>query len=841
MGEETEPHGYQFGEFRIYPAQRLLFRGDVQLHVGQAVFSLVVFMIRNPGRRLRKKEIIAGAWEKVAISDSTMANYVAMFRDLFGTESLIAINQGYQCTLMVEPLAGPPPELLPSAAARPSNALPPRAVTRIGREAELARAAADLAENRLLTLVGPGGIGKTWLARELGWRESDKFTGGAHLIDLAPVKEAAGVASTAAKMLGVALRGTKAPVEVIARSIRDRGPMLLIFDSCDYVAAASAAFIEGLMTRAANLTVLATSQQILNLPGERVLRLDPLPPADAIALLVALISAIDHRFERDGGNESALAEICRRVGCIPHALELVARRVPALGLEAMRAGLERDERFQTLVNGPLTAAARQQTLLATVDWSHGLLDAGDQKIFRRLACFSGSFSREAAIAVAGPDGATRHEMADALQRLVDKSLLTFEDGARPRYRLLETLQHYGVRKLEETGETENAFERHIRYFIALFDPADGIWETMPDEEWRKAYELEIDNVRVALDRSLEKPERTAAGIALAGRSGRLWYMLDLVPEGRLYCDQFVERIGPNTSAADAARLLRYDGSLWRYADRGRAVALMERSATLYREVGDRLNLGIVLGLIGGNCVYLKRHDEAKTTLDEAQEILSGGNLTKSQLNIMNDLGSLALPAEPNEARQYCVLARVHARKLKDVIRETNAIFNLGEVEFRLGAIDSAIEYAREAASELRSAGQLARRGPPLTNLASYLAFRGDHIEARVHAREALSLLIQEGGYYLRACVLVWALIAALEGRFAEAAQLVGWVDAEYDRNGEIREPTERQIYDFASKILEANLELGIIQTFTAEGASWDEDRAANFIVRRVVSPDDPAP
>ena len=490
-----------------------------------------------------------------------------------------------------------------------------------------------------------------------------------------------------------------------------------------------------------------------------------------------------------------------------------------------------------LNNGPRTVPARHQTLQAMVDWSYGLLDPSDQTIFCRFSGFAASFSREAAIAVAGTDGASPWHVAEALQRMVDCSLLQFDDGERPRYRFLETLRVYGAKKLEEHGEAETIAERQIGYLQALFDPADESWETMPDAEWLRKYELEIDNIRVALDRALEKPERTLKGIALCGATGRLWYMLSLVPEGRLYCDKFVELIDENTPAVHAARLLKRAAILWRFADRLRAVALLERSAALYRQIEDRPNLGSVLGLVAGDYFHLGRHAEAGVAFKEARESLSGSNRIKSQINVMTDLGSFALVMnEPDEACRHYLVARDLARQAKDITRENNALINLGEAECAVGAIDQAIECAREAISGLRAADQSSRCGPPLTNLASYLIFHRDYGEARLHATEALSLLIEEGGYFLKHCLQVWALIAAIEGRYPEAAQLNGFVDIRYRRSGEIRERTEQQIYDRLLEILAANLTTDNVSAFATEGSSWSEDHAVDFVFRRIISP-----
>lgn len=555
-------YGYRFGGFRLYPVLRVLFRGNDRVEIGQTAFSFILFMIENAGRPLRKAEIFAGVWDRQHIGEATFRNYLTIFRDLFGRDSLITLKtRGYQCALSVERIADQAPEPPSPMPETVRHNLPPRAGAGIGRAAELGAAADALAQDRALTILGPGGIGKTWLAVELGWRLAPDYPGGVHLVDLAPVRDAEGIGSAVAKVLGVALWGAKATFEAIIAALRDRPKLLLVFDSCDYVAKPAGSVVAGLLKRTTNVSVLATSQEVLHIAGERILRLGPLPLDDAIALIDARAHATDHRFRRDAGDRERIGEICCHLDGVPHALELVGARMPELGIEGVITALASGERFEMLTNGPQTAESRQRTLLATVEWSYGLLDDADRRIFRRLSCFTGSFSREAAFAIVGPVGATRWQVTDALRRLADKSLLTYESGEQPRYRLLETLQQFGAAKLKEDGEADILAERHLEYFQSLFEPADEAWETMPDAEWVKRYGLEIDNVRAALDWALAKPERTRRGVALCGVTGRLWYMLNLVPEGREYCDRFVELIDSSIAAADAARLLRYGGSL----------------------------------------------------------------------------------------------------------------------------------------------------------------------------------------------------------------------------------------------------------------------------------------
>jgi tetratricopeptide (TPR) repeat protein len=317
-------------------------------------------------------------------------------------------------------------------------------------------------------------------------------------------------------------------------------------------------------------------------------------------------------------------------------------------------------------------------------------------------------------------------------------------------------------------------------------------------------------------------------------------MLDLAPEGRQYGDKFVALIDETTPPADAARVLRYAGSLWREADRQRGVALLERSVALYRQIGHRLDLGCVLGLLGSGYFFLGRHDEARAALDEAWAILSGTSRLKSQVSVMNSLGLLAVGRnDTDEARQHTATALDLARRTGDILRINNALLNLADVEFCRGASGQAIEFAREAESGFRTGGFTSYLARALTNLGEYLALSGDHAGAQSAAIEALSLLAGEGGHWLRLDLQVFALRAAQDGRYAEAAQVQGWVDAGYARTGEIREPNEQKVREAVTAILAAQLEPESVQAFLTEGATWSEGHAVDYTRRRIIAPKNP--
>jgi predicted ATPase/DNA-binding winged helix-turn-helix (wHTH) protein len=833
----VEPRGWRFSDgprvFRLYPELRMLLNGEERVRLGERGFDLLCLLVRNAGHVVGKQEIFDQVWAGTTVTDGAVSSQISIVRGAVSPDCIVNVPmQGYVFRLPVEPMEvlPPSPELK-----RLSITLPHPAGAGVGRAVELARLAEQCGQHRLVTIVGPGGVGKTWLAVQLGWRLAELFPAGVRLIDLGPVRDQAALTGTVALALGVALRSTDDPTRVLATVI-GKSKMLLIFDSCEYIAFPVRELIQSFLNLAPNLTVLATSQTILELPNEAVFRLEPLPQDDAVALFEARARAADDSFRATGEIASAVAEICRRLDGMPLALEMAAALVSRYGIDEVQDGLA--ERFPMLDSRKRNGAERQSTLSATMDWSYGLLDEEDKRIFRRLACFRGGFDKAAAAAVAWPEGANAWRVAAELSRFADKSLLVQKKGKPPRFGMLETIGLYAAEQLKESGEAEVIAERHARYYTELFLKACETWETTPDAEWLAHYGSEIDNVRAALDWALAENSRAPLAIALGGAAAHIWERLNLSVEGMRYLDELVDLIDERVSVADAARLLRRAGTIRRRSNRARAAAMAERSVALYRQLDDRLNLGAALGLLGGDYIYLGRQAEAKAILEEAREILSESEFTKSLFRVMNGLGNLTLSAnDPDGARQYYAIAREQALKLKDSLRNNLAIINIAEFEFRAGEVGRAIEYAREAVSGLRTTQELFYLGSALVNLASYLTVLERYSEARSYAAEALPLLRAEGGHWLMLCLQVWALIGAREEQHAAAAQLIGYVDADYGRSGQIREPTEQRVYADLSRLLAQNLSAKDIKAWAAEGARWSREHAVDFASRRIVVSD----
>jgi predicted ATPase len=388
----------------------------------------------------------------------------------------------------------------------------------IDRESELAELEDSLRQHRLVTVVGSGGVGKTRLAVELGRRVLPRYPDGVWLVDLAPLSDPDLIASAAAAVLNLAAEDATA--ETLARRI-GRRELLLIFDNCEHLVDAVAKVVHILVSRAGHMTVLATSRESLRVGEEQIHALEPLALAPigaaeiadygAVSLFVERARLADRRFALTPENTQGVAEACRRLDGVPLALEMAAARLPLLGVDGLLSGLA-EERLDLLRRDPRRSDGRHRSLRHVAAWSYGLLDEIDQKVFRRLAIFPGSFALDAPIAMVAPQGVDRWEAMDALWRLREKSLIVVEHGAPLRYRLLETLRLYAIEQLRAGGESDAVAEQHARHFADVLLRAEAEWEITPDPDWLTLYRPDLDDMRAALDarRAWAAPDRAPA-------------------------------------------------------------------------------------------------------------------------------------------------------------------------------------------------------------------------------------------------------------------------------------------------------------------------------------------
>lgn len=406
--------------------------------------------------------------------------------------------------------------------------LPAQLSSFVGRTGEMAEVRELLSQNRLVTLTGAGGSGKTRLAVEVAASIAGEFASGVWYVDLAPITNAGVVPVTVARALGLPDQQGSSSTESVVRHVGDHR-MLIVLDNCEHLLDPCAALIEELLGSRPAVTLLCTSREPIGMPGELTWRVPSLPvETDAVELFAERARKVRSDFRITDENASAVAEICRRLDGMPLAIELAAARARALSITDLLTSLH--DRFRLLTGGARTSVRRQQTLRASVDWSHALLTEPEQILFRRLAAFMGGFDLDAAEAVGGGGEVERYQVLDQLTLLVDKSLVVVESATEPtRYRLLETVRQYALEKLGESGEADVVRTRHRDHYAAmaarLDTPAGDGHERHLDQA-----ALEIDNLRAAFQWCRENSDVEQA-LSLATSLQALWLARGRIREG----------------------------------------------------------------------------------------------------------------------------------------------------------------------------------------------------------------------------------------------------------------------------------------------------------------------
>lgn len=397
----------------------------------------------------------------------------------------------------------------------------------VGRRAELEELSEILRTCRLVTLVGPGGVGKTRLAVEAATTLRLEHPDGAWLVELASVTEPEGVGPAAASALGAAgaslgsPRSAASTIELIIQHLLGRS-LVIVLDNCEHVLEASATLADALVGAVPGLRLIATSRQPLGVPGEVLVPVAGLPEAAAVELFVDRARAVQPGFSLEGLAGDVVSDICVRLDGLPLAIELAAARLRALPLATLAERL--DSRFRLLTGGARTRLPRQQTLRAVVDWSYDLLFEDERLLFSRLSVFAGGCELAAIEAVCADDRVPKDEILDILSRLVDKSLVTVDIGSAPaRYSQLKTLREYADERLAASGGGEEVHDRHARWYLELAEQGRPGLRGESGIEWRARLESEIDNFRAALDWFIGRKDALSA-LALVGNVAYLWFL-----------------------------------------------------------------------------------------------------------------------------------------------------------------------------------------------------------------------------------------------------------------------------------------------------------------------------
>jgi predicted ATPase/DNA-binding winged helix-turn-helix (wHTH) protein len=542
-----------FGPYRLLAARRLLLEGDTPVRLGGRAFDILSALVERAGEVVSKEELIARAWPATYVEEANLKIQVSALRralgDGQGNNRYVAtvVGRGYN---FVAPIRKEEPSRASAslivAPAAPHNL--PFATTRmIGREEIVTTLITELSHQRLVTVAGPGGIGKTTVGLGVAERMIGAYEHGVWLVDLAPLRDPRLVPSAVATGLGLEIR-TEDPLPGLVAALRDNRTLLML-DNCEHVIDAAAGLAAALLRGTSGVNILATSREPLGMQGERVHRLgtlnspEPSPELTAteaaafpaVQLFVERVSAIVEDFALTDANASLVVAICRRLDGLPLAIEFAAPRVEALGVEGLAAGL--DDSLRLLGTQRRAATPRHRTMRAVVDWSYGLLNQDEQRFFRALGIFAGGFTAEAA-AVAMDAATTGAEAIDRLADLVAKSLVVADaSGTRPRFRLLDTTRAYAIEQLDANGEREAVARRHAEYYRDLFERAEREVPARPTDEWLADYAGDIDNLRAALDWAFSPSGVQSIGVALTVGAIPLWLQLPMVDECRSRVEQ----------------------------------------------------------------------------------------------------------------------------------------------------------------------------------------------------------------------------------------------------------------------------------------------------------------
>jgi predicted ATPase/DNA-binding winged helix-turn-helix (wHTH) protein len=534
------------------------------LLLGARAFDVLEILVEAKGRLVSRDELMERVWPREHVVATALRVHIAAIRRTLGADQGLlktSPGQGYQLLgdWATHPMSSPTDAaaIVAEDVARPFTiGLPLAATDLIGRANVVQRVLDILSAYRIVTLMGPGGVGKTALASEIARILSPAFQGNVAFIELASLSDRRLVASVSASTLGLQFGGGEISAHAVARAIGDRR-LLLVLDNCEHVIDEAATLAETVAHLCRNTCILATSREMLRISGEHLYRVPPLdlpPPHDegseqlgdysAVQLFVARATANDSGFEPNQQGLTRIASICRRLDGIPLAIEFAAAHASILGLAQIDAYL--NNRFGLLISGRRTALPRHRTLRAMLDWSYDLLPEHEQSLLRRLAVFPGRFNLMAAEAVA-PDIGTG-SVAMGVMSLGAKSLVTLDEPSGGDWRLLETIRSYARGKLAECGETDLASRYHATYIRDLVVSLSGGSTTAQIDKDNARLSQLADDGRAAIDWAFGPGGDFELGIALTASFAPVWLRLSLLVECRERVKQALDCLGTGASA-----------------------------------------------------------------------------------------------------------------------------------------------------------------------------------------------------------------------------------------------------------------------------------------------------
>jgi predicted ATPase/DNA-binding winged helix-turn-helix (wHTH) protein len=657
-----------FGFFSLVASERLLTREGAPVELGARALDILIALVSRPNEVVSKKELLARVWPDVNVEENSLRFHIVSLRKALGDGKdgaryiTTLPGRGYCFVAPISRSSDQGDVIAAVAANFPYANLPARLMRMVGRDDDVLKVSTQLSASRFVTIVGPGGVGKTTVAITVGHHLIEAFAGVMLFVDLGMLGDPKLVATALASMLGLSVQSDDVMPNLIAHLRNKR--ILLIFDTCEHLIEAVANLAADIVAAAPDVHILATSREALQVEGEQVYKLDALacPPDDpkltvaalqkfpATQLFVERAAASGARLDLNDADAAIVVSICRKLDGVALSIELAARRVETYGLQQTAALL--DQRLTLLWVGPRTAPARQKTLHATLDWSYGLLSEVERVVLRRLAVFVGHFTLDAALAVVTSAAVDQSAVFGAIDSLVAKSMVaTRPIGAMVRYRLLDTTRAYALEIPVDEAERADLAVRHATYFRRWLEQNGTEWSTLSTGTERAPHFAGLNNARAALEWCFSADGDAEIGIGLAAAAAPVLLAMSLVPECHRWSERAILALDDGTrGGVEEMHLQAGLGISWMHmhGESEAARAALNRSLAIAEECGGLLNQVGMLGMLhmfhfrSGDFKTALRYAErsravAGTIEDSAANALAHSIWGRS-LHLMGDLG-----------------------------------------------------------------------------------------------------------------------------------------------------------------------------------------------------------